>query len=230
MEPRGTPVLAVVSGTIRKLFLSKPGGNTIYLFDEKRSVLLLLRALGRVCGRVAGGNAGRARGRHRVCGIVGQCGCACAAPAFCHLRVGAGKSVVDGAGRQPISGPGRRGEADQVASDRLPWAVQTTFARRSPGSGPSWFAYRAEIHSVRAGKTWFSRAFRVTAADLRFGLFPTPGLLRAEQCRDHGHVRQCILERRGHRRAFQDGPRKRLALRRVLIAYRDLFRAHILPE
>jgi murein DD-endopeptidase MepM/ murein hydrolase activator NlpD len=34
MEPRGTPVRAVVSGTIRKLFLSKPGGNTIYQFDE----------------------------------------------------------------------------------------------------------------------------------------------------------------------------------------------------
>jgi len=34
LEPRGTPVRAVVSGTIRKLFLSKPGGNTIYQFDE----------------------------------------------------------------------------------------------------------------------------------------------------------------------------------------------------
>jgi murein DD-endopeptidase MepM/ murein hydrolase activator NlpD len=33
-EPRGTPVLAVVSGTVRKLFLSKPGGTTIYEFDE----------------------------------------------------------------------------------------------------------------------------------------------------------------------------------------------------
>lgn len=32
--PRGTPVHAVVSGTVRKLFLSKPGGNTIYQFDE----------------------------------------------------------------------------------------------------------------------------------------------------------------------------------------------------
>jgi len=32
-EPKGTPVLAVVSGTVRKLFLSKPGGNTIYQFD-----------------------------------------------------------------------------------------------------------------------------------------------------------------------------------------------------
>jgi hypothetical protein len=27
---------AVVSGTVRKLFLSKPGGNTIYLFDEQQ--------------------------------------------------------------------------------------------------------------------------------------------------------------------------------------------------
>jgi len=34
LEPRGTPVHAVVSGSIRKLFRSKPGGNTIYQFDE----------------------------------------------------------------------------------------------------------------------------------------------------------------------------------------------------
>ncbi len=34
LEPEGTPVRAVVSGTVRRLFLSKPGGKTIYLFDE----------------------------------------------------------------------------------------------------------------------------------------------------------------------------------------------------
>ena len=34
MKPRGTPVHAVVDGVIAKLFLSKPGGNTIYLFDS----------------------------------------------------------------------------------------------------------------------------------------------------------------------------------------------------
>jgi peptidoglycan LD-endopeptidase LytH len=34
LEPKGTPVHAVVSGKVRKLFLSKPGGNTIYQFDE----------------------------------------------------------------------------------------------------------------------------------------------------------------------------------------------------
>jgi len=37
MEPRGTPVRAVVSGTVRKLFLSQPGGNTIYQFDESEA-------------------------------------------------------------------------------------------------------------------------------------------------------------------------------------------------
>lgn len=36
MEPRGTPVHAVANGTIRKLFLSKPGGNTIYEFDDSQ--------------------------------------------------------------------------------------------------------------------------------------------------------------------------------------------------
>jgi peptidoglycan LD-endopeptidase LytH len=34
MAPRGTPVHAAVSGTVRKLFVSKQGGNTIYEFDE----------------------------------------------------------------------------------------------------------------------------------------------------------------------------------------------------
>jgi murein DD-endopeptidase MepM/ murein hydrolase activator NlpD len=33
--PKGTPVLAVTRGTVAKLFLSKPGGKTIYLFDEQ---------------------------------------------------------------------------------------------------------------------------------------------------------------------------------------------------
>ena len=34
MEPRGTPIHAVVPGTIRKLFFSVRGGITIYEFDE----------------------------------------------------------------------------------------------------------------------------------------------------------------------------------------------------
>lgn len=34
MAPRGTPVLAAVDGTVRKIFTSKAGGLTIYQFDE----------------------------------------------------------------------------------------------------------------------------------------------------------------------------------------------------
>jgi murein DD-endopeptidase MepM/ murein hydrolase activator NlpD len=34
LAPAGTPVHAVVPGTIRKLFLSQAGGNTVYEFDE----------------------------------------------------------------------------------------------------------------------------------------------------------------------------------------------------
>lgn len=34
LAPRGTPVHAIVDGTIAKLFYSKAGGNTIYEFDE----------------------------------------------------------------------------------------------------------------------------------------------------------------------------------------------------
>lgn len=34
LAPRGTPVMAVDDGHVAKLFLSKPGGVTVYQFDE----------------------------------------------------------------------------------------------------------------------------------------------------------------------------------------------------
>jgi murein DD-endopeptidase MepM/ murein hydrolase activator NlpD len=37
MRPRGTPVLAVTDGVIRKLFFSKAGGVTIYEFDNSET-------------------------------------------------------------------------------------------------------------------------------------------------------------------------------------------------
>ncbi|HSP14302.1 MAG TPA: M23 family metallopeptidase [Thermoanaerobaculia bacterium] len=36
LAPRGTPVRAAVAGTIRKLFVSRAGGITIYEFDENQ--------------------------------------------------------------------------------------------------------------------------------------------------------------------------------------------------
>jgi len=35
LAPRGTPILAITAGVIQKLFLSKPGGITIYEFDPQ---------------------------------------------------------------------------------------------------------------------------------------------------------------------------------------------------
>ena len=35
LAPRNTPMLAVRPGTIARLFVSVPGGNTIYLFDAE---------------------------------------------------------------------------------------------------------------------------------------------------------------------------------------------------
>jgi murein DD-endopeptidase MepM/ murein hydrolase activator NlpD len=37
MAPRGTPVLAVAEGNVIKLFLSKPGGLTVYQFDDSQT-------------------------------------------------------------------------------------------------------------------------------------------------------------------------------------------------
>ncbi len=71
MEPRGTPVHAVVSGTIRKLFLSKPGGNTIYQFDETGAYCYYYAHLD---GYVDGLREGMRVERGDVIGFVGSTG------------------------------------------------------------------------------------------------------------------------------------------------------------
>jgi len=71
LEPRGTPVLAVVSGTILKLFLSKPGGKTIYQADEMGVYCYYYAHLD---GYISGLREG-ARVRHGdVIGFVGSTG------------------------------------------------------------------------------------------------------------------------------------------------------------
>lgn len=37
LAPRGTPVLAAAEGNVVKLFNSKPGGLTVYLFDDSQT-------------------------------------------------------------------------------------------------------------------------------------------------------------------------------------------------
>jgi murein DD-endopeptidase MepM/ murein hydrolase activator NlpD len=71
LEPRGTPVHAAVSGTVHKLFLSKPGGNTIYQFDEVGQYCYYYAHLDRY---VKGLREGMRVERGEVIGFVGSTG------------------------------------------------------------------------------------------------------------------------------------------------------------
>jgi len=69
--PKGTPVHAVVSGAIRKLFLSKPGGNTIYEFDDASTYCYYYAHLDRYA---EGLREGMSVKRGEVIGFVGSTG------------------------------------------------------------------------------------------------------------------------------------------------------------
>jgi murein DD-endopeptidase MepM/ murein hydrolase activator NlpD len=80
-EPEGTPVRAVVNGTIQKLFLSKAGGNTIYEFDEPGTYCYYYAHLERYA---EGLHEGKRVSRGEVIGYVGSTGQA--SPAAPHLH------------------------------------------------------------------------------------------------------------------------------------------------
>jgi murein DD-endopeptidase MepM/ murein hydrolase activator NlpD len=84
IKPRGTPVHAVVSGTIRKLFLSKPGGNTIYQFDETGVYCYYYAHLDRY---VEGLREGMLVERGEVIGFVGSTGNADARAPHLHFAI-----------------------------------------------------------------------------------------------------------------------------------------------
>lgn len=69
--PKGTPVHAVAAGTIRRLFFSKPGGNTIYEFDEMGAYCYYYAHLDRYA---EGLREGVRVGRGEVIGFVGSTG------------------------------------------------------------------------------------------------------------------------------------------------------------
>lgn len=84
MAPRGTPVHAVVRGQIRKLFLSKAGGNTVYEFDDAGEYCYYYAHLDRYAD---GLNEGQRIARGEVIGFVGSTGDANPNAPHLHLAI-----------------------------------------------------------------------------------------------------------------------------------------------
>jgi murein DD-endopeptidase MepM/ murein hydrolase activator NlpD len=81
MAPRGTPVLAAGAGTVVKLFLSKPGGLTVYEFDDSQTYCYYYAHLD---GYAPGLKEGTLLREGEVLGYVGSTGNA--SPAAPHLH------------------------------------------------------------------------------------------------------------------------------------------------
>jgi murein DD-endopeptidase MepM/ murein hydrolase activator NlpD len=84
MAPRGTPVLAVNDGRIVKLFLSKPGGNTIYQFDPSERYCYYYAHLDRYQPGIAEGTAVH---RGEVIAFVGSTGNADSTAPHLHFEI-----------------------------------------------------------------------------------------------------------------------------------------------
>ena len=84
LAPRGTPVFAVVSGTIRKLFLSKAGGLTIYEVDDMGVYCYYYAHLDRYEEEL---REGMRVERGRVIGFVGSTGNADPRTPHLHLAI-----------------------------------------------------------------------------------------------------------------------------------------------
>ena len=84
MEPAGTPVRAVVSGTIRKLFWSKAGGIMIYEFDAHYVYCYYYAHLERYAGDL---HEGMRVDQGEVVGYVGSTGNASLAAPHLHFAI-----------------------------------------------------------------------------------------------------------------------------------------------
>lgn len=84
MAPRGTPVLAVEDGRIAKLFLSKPGGITLYQFDPGGEFAYYYAHLNAYADGIAEGGMLR---KGQVIGYVGSSGNASANAPHLHFAI-----------------------------------------------------------------------------------------------------------------------------------------------
>lgn len=85
MAPRGTPVLAVEDGRVAKLFLSKPGGITLYQFDPDGEYVYYYAHLDRYADHIKEGDVVRSG---QVIGYVGITGNALPDAPHLHFAVG----------------------------------------------------------------------------------------------------------------------------------------------
>ncbi len=83
MAPRGTPVLAADDGNVAKLFLSKPGGLTVYQFDDSQTYCYYYAHLNSYAARLTEGAHLR---KGDILGYVGSTGNA--SPDGPHLHFG----------------------------------------------------------------------------------------------------------------------------------------------
>ena len=84
MADRNTPIRAMVDGRIERLFLSKPGGNTIYQFDEQREFCYYYAHLDHYAEGI---REGLEVARGTIIGYVGNTGDAVNGPTHLHLAV-----------------------------------------------------------------------------------------------------------------------------------------------
>jgi murein DD-endopeptidase MepM/ murein hydrolase activator NlpD len=84
MAPRGTPVLAVEDGRVAKLFLSKPGGITLYQFDPGAEFAYYYAHLDGYADGIAEGSVLR---KGQLIGYVGSTGNASAGAPHLHFAI-----------------------------------------------------------------------------------------------------------------------------------------------
>ena len=84
MAPRGTPVLAVEAGRVAKLFLSRPGGITLYQFDPTNEYVYYYAHLDRYADGIVEGDI---VSKGQVIGYVGSTGNAAPNAPHLHLAI-----------------------------------------------------------------------------------------------------------------------------------------------
>ncbi len=133
LAPAGTPVLAVDDGRIAKLFLSKPGGITLYQFDPSGRYSYYYAHLERYADGLREGQMVR---RGQVIGYVGDTGNARGGAPHLHFaiaRLPPERSWWKGEAINPY--PVLRGlEGAAHTADNGPSAASPPLSRRPPGA------------------------------------------------------------------------------------------------